>query len=285
MRLKIVTGLSGSGKSIALRTLEDFGYYCVDNLPIPLLEVFATTLAQRSDGIYAKTAVGIDARNDAHALAHFPKVLEKLRTQGIEIEIIFLRANTGTLLNRYSETRRKHPLTSDTRSLGKAIAAETRLLGPLASEADIELDTSTTNVHQLRDLLRERIGEALGKNTCVLFESFGYKHGVPGDADFVFDVRCLPNPHWEPELRALTGIEQPVAEFLQRHEVVHRARQDLIDFLERWIPLHEAENRSYITIAAGCTGGQHRSVYIAEELARHFRTKRDNVLTHHRELK
>ena len=195
----------------------------------------------------------------------------------------YLRARTGTLHKRYSETRRKHPLTSESCSLGEAIEAETQLLGPLASEADIELDTSHTNVYQLRDLLRARIGESPG-SASMLFESFGYKHGVPSDADFVFDVRCLPNPYWEPELRPLTGMDTPIVEFLERQDLVHRMRDDLIEFLEHWIPLHEAENRSYITVAVGCTGGQHRSVYITEALARHFRKTRDNVLTHHREL-
>ena len=283
MQLSIITGLSGSGKSIALHTLEDLGYYCVDNLPILLLEVFATTLADSAEERYRKTAVGIDARNDARALQRFPKVLEKLRGAGITCTIIFLRADPDTLLKRYSETRRKHPLTNEACSLAEAIAAEYRLLGPLAASADTQLDTSRTNVHQLRDLLRARLGESPDQPS-ILFESFGFKHGVPGDADFVFDVRCLPNPHWEPELRPLSGLDQRVAEFLERQALVQRMHDDLIGFLEDWIPMFEAENRSYMTIAIGCTGGQHRSVYLAESMARHFRRQRQNVSTYHREL-
>lgn len=283
MRLMIVTGLSGSGKSIALHTLEDLGYYCVDNLPIPLLEVFASTLAQTPGSIYERTAVGIDARNDACALARFPEVLQRLRRLRIDSHIIFLRADSETLLKRYSETRRKHPLTNEARSLAEAIADETQLLAPLASHADLQLDTSRTNVHQLRDLLRARLGESPPR-LSILFQSFGFKHGVPADADFVFDVRCLPNPHWEPELRPLTGLDDAVREFLEREQLVNELRMDMLAFLDRWIPMHEADNRSYMTVAIGCTGGQHRSVYLAEQLAHHFRAERENVLVHHREL-
>jgi len=283
MKLKIVTGLSGSGKSIALHTLEDLGYYCVDNLPIPLLEVFATTLAKNGETLYAKTAVGIDARNDVHALQRFPEVIERLRELGIECEILFLRADPATLLQRYSETRRRHPLTGDARALAEAIAAETVLLGPIAEQADLLVDTTRTNVHQLRDLLRSRTDDAGGRPS-LLFQSFGFKHGVPGDADYVFDVRCLPNPHWELELRPLTGIDAPVIAYLEQQTEVAQMEQDLGGFLQRWLPVFEQASRSYITVAIGCTGGQHRSVYIAERLARRFQVDERHVLTHHREL-
>ncbi len=282
MRLIIVSGLSGSGKSIALHVLEDLGYYCIDNLPIALLPA----LASQADIEAApdKYAVGIDARSTGGTLEDFPAMLRDLRGHGVEYEIFFLDADDTTLLKRFSETRRKHPLSNQKVPLEEAIELERRLLEPLSNAADLVIDTSLTNVHQLRDLVRQRVADKPPRTLSILFESFGYKHGVPADADFVFDVRCLPNPHWQPELRALTGYDKPVADFLEKQSQVDRMYQDLITLLENWLPQFEADNRNYMTIAIGCTGGQHRSVYLVERLARHFREQERHVLTRHREL-
>lgn len=283
MRLVIVSGLSGSGKSVALHTLEDLGYYCVDNLPVGLLQAFATQMMKAQKPSYEKIAVGIDARSQHEDLERSPSVLRELKSAGIAYEIIFLLANEDTLLKRFSETRRKHPLTSKEMPLAEAIRLERKLLEPIAVSADMHIDTSHTNVHQLRDLLCERIQKA-DRSVSILFQSFGYKHGVPGDADFVFDVRCLPNPHWEPRLRPLTGRDPEVGAFLKSQPEFMQMLEELTRFLETWIPRFAADNRSYMTIAIGCTGGQHRSVFMAELLANHFRGKWDNVLTRHREL-
>lgn len=283
MKLTIISGLSGSGKSIALHVLEDLGYYSIDNLPIGLLPAFAGQIIDTPDSGYDRFAVGIDARNLNKDLERFPQILETLRTRGLACELFFLEADDATLLKRFSETRRKHPLTSASLPLEEAIETERRLLEPLVHSADLILDTSATNVHQLRDLLRERVS-ASGGALSLLFESFGYKHGLPVDADFVFDVRCIPNPHWEPELRALSGQDPAVARYLESQSEVEAMYQDICAFLDRWVPHFEADNRNYMTVAIGCTGGQHRSVYMVERLARHFRAQRDHVLVRHREL-
>jgi UPF0042 nucleotide-binding protein len=284
MRLIIVTGLSGSGKSITLHTLEDLGYYCVDNLPVGLLPAFAAQLEAGGVALYRKVAVGIDARNRAEDLAGFPATLRALRATGIPCDIFFLTAEPATLLKRFSETRRKHPLTGDDLPLNEAVARERALLEPLAAHADLLIDTTHTNVHQLRELVRGRVDTRSERQLSLLFQSFGYKHGVPADADFVFDLRCLPNPHWELHLRPLTGLHAEVAIFLEGQPQVVEMFNDLSALLSRWIPRFEAENRSYLTVALGCTGGQHRSVYMAERLASHFRSGREAVLTRHREL-
>ncbi|MCB1877541.1 MAG: RNase adapter RapZ [Chromatiales bacterium] len=284
MKLIIVTGLSGSGKSIALNTLEDAGYYCVDNLPISLLEPFAAELAGKQ-GHYQhdRAAVGIDARSDLDSLEDFPARLRRLREQGIEVQILFLKAETGTLLKRFSETRRRHPLSSDAVSLAEAIRTERSLLEPISVSADMSIDTTHTNLHQLTELVRQRV-EGASQNLSLLFQTFGFKHGPPSDADFVFDVRCLPNPHWEPSLRALTGKDPAVVTFLEQHQTVERMYDDIRLFLEDWVPEFERSNRNYMTVAVGCTGGQHRSVYLGERLARHFQAIRKGVLLRHREL-
>jgi RNase adapter protein RapZ len=283
MKLMIVSGLSGSGKSVALHTLEDLGYYCIDNLPIGLLQAFAMQMLGARGDAYQRAAVGIDARNRPEDLAEFPRMLRELAEAGVACEIIFLQADDDTLLKRFSETRRKHPLTRREISLADAIRLERGLLEPIAANADLHVDTTRTNIHQLRDLLRERMQRST-RSLSLLFESFGYKHGVPADADFVFDVRCLPNPHWHAELRPLTGLDPAVAQFLEQQPEVSEMFEALKGFLETWIPRFEADNRSYVTVAIGCTGGQHRSVYLAEQLATHFRTIRDNILIRHREL-
>lgn len=283
MKLIIVSGLSGAGKSIALHTLEDMGYYCVDNLPVGLLQAFASEMQSGERSLYENAAVGIDARNCLRDLRHFPDTVQALRKTGLSVEIFFLQAEDETLLKRFSETRRKHPLTGDGLSLADAIRLERELLGPIAANADLILDTTRTHIHQLRDLLRDRARKS-APTLSLLFQSFGYKHGVPSDADFVFDVRCLPNPHWEPELRPLSGLDREVAAFLEKQPLVSQLYEEIRSFLETWIPRFEEDNRSYMTVALGCTGGQHRSVYMAERLARHFRRNRIHVLTRHREL-
>jgi RNase adapter protein RapZ len=284
MKLVIVSGLSGSGKSVALHTLEDLDYYCIDNLPVSLLEAFATQLAEATDPRQELAAAGIDARTHPSGLQRFPDILRHLREQHIDCEILFLHADEDTLLKRFSETRRKHPLSRRGVSLADAVRLERQLLDPIAANADVYIDTSRTNIHQLRDLIRQRVANKDSQTLSLLFESFGYKHGVPVDADFVFDVRCLPNPHWDPQLRPYTGQDRPVAEYLENDPMVGEMLADLIRFLEAWIPRFQADNRSYLTVALGCTGGQHRSVYLTERLAAHFRDRHENVVTRHREL-
>jgi UPF0042 nucleotide-binding protein len=280
IKLLIISGVSGSGKSIALHALEDQGYYCIDNLPIDLLPAFAQKMRWSANQIHA--AIGIDARNLSQELKQFPQILEKIESAGAYCHIIFLDASDATLLKRFSETRRKHPLSNV--PLIEAIHLERELLEAIAEEADLRIDTTCTTVHQLRDLISERVGDGARTGMSLLFQSFGYKHGIPLDADFVFDVRCLPNPHWEPHLRLLSGRDQEVISYLERHETVAQMRQDLIIFLKYWLQQFRNTNRSYLTVAIGCTGGQHRSVYLAEQLTAHFHSIHNQVLCRHREL-
>jgi RNase adapter protein RapZ len=285
MKLLIISGLSGSGKSVALHTLEDIGFYCIDNLPMGLLATFARHLMEESgEHPPERVAIGIDARNHPDQLQRIGTILGELREQGIECQIIFLQADEATLLKRFSETRRKHPLTGKDISLADAIARERELLNPIAQNANLFIDTSHTNVHQLRDLIQERVGSGENRDLSLLFESFGFKHGIPGDADFVFDARCLPNPHWDPNLRPLTGRDQAVANFLDQHELAMTMYEQIRDFLHFWLPHFKADKRSYLTVAIGCTGGQHRSVYLTERLAAWFRERHQNVALRHREL-
>ncbi|MCX7099190.1 MAG: RNase adapter RapZ [Methylococcales bacterium] len=284
MKLLIVSALSGSGKSIALDTLEDCGYYCIDNLPVTLLEDFINNVMLADKKTYAKTAIGIDARNQSESLANFSESLKLIRSKGIDCEIIFMQAEEATLLKRYSETRRRHPLTDSNVPLKEALKIEKDMLTPIARHANVIIDTSRTHYQQLRELIREQIGERDFRHISIQFQSFGFKHGVPLDADFVFDARSLPNPYWIPELRALSGKDQPVIDFLNGQALVAEFFQDISHFLERWIPRFEAEGRSYLTIAIGCTGGQHRSVYLVEALINHFKTPFVNVIVRHREL-
>jgi UPF0042 nucleotide-binding protein len=278
----VVSGLSGAGKSVALHTLEDLGFYCIDNLPSNLLPGFAAQMTRAGGPDYENAAVGIDARDPSKDLEQLPRILGELRGQGMECQLLFLEADDDILIKRFSETRRRHPLTRRDLPLGEAIARERRLLGSLASAADLRIDTSLTTLHQLRDLVRLRVGSPPG-TLSVMLMSFGFKHGVPRDADFVFDVRCLPNPHWEPHLRPLTGRDAPVAAYLGCDPMVNEMLEALGSFLDTWTPRFEAENRAYLTIALGCTGGQHRSVYLAERLAERLRA-RWRVIVRHREL-
>ena len=284
MKLLIVSALSGSGKSTALDTLEDCGYYCIDNLPVTLLEDFIEHVMLADEKIYQKTAIGIDARNKNESLSNFSDCLAFIRSKGIECEIIFLHADEATLLRRYSETRRKHPLTSADIPLKEALKIEKAMLEPIARHANVIIDTSRTHYHQLRELVRAQIDDRDFKRISLQFQSFGFKNGIPLDADFIFDARSLPNPFWIPELRALTGKDQPVIDFLSQQLLVTELFQDIAGFFERWLPRFDAEGRSYLTVAIGCTGGQHRSVYLADSLAQHFKNPSLNVIVRHREL-
>ncbi|HRD64641.1 MAG TPA: RNase adapter RapZ [Candidatus Competibacter sp.] len=285
MRIIIVSGLSGSGKTIALQTLEDLDYYCVDNLPFKLILPLAREVLAASDILPPAVAVGVDARNFIDELYQFPATLAELRASDLTVEVLFLQADEEILLKRYSETRRRHPLDLGNLPLKEAIRQERSLLEPIVACADLIVDTSGTNIYQLRELLRTRIHDTPREAMSLLFESFGFKNGVPVDADFVFDVRCLPNPHWEPQLRPLTGLDRPVIEFLERQPEVKEMIDDLCRLLEAWLPRFEASERSYLTVSIGCTGGQHRSVFVAEALACHFGGTRDYVMVRHRELK
>lgn len=284
MKIVIVSGLSGSGKTVALHTLEDEDYYCVDNLPLGLLPDFVDRVCNRSLQPYENIAVGIDARSESHDLRRFNEIIKPLRERDIEFEVIYLQAELSTLIKRFSETRRKHPLTTKGLPLSEAIEVERVLLSAVASEADLFIDTTYTNIHQLRDQIKTQIVKNSGAKLSLLFQSFGFKHGTPGDSDFVFDVRCLPNPHWQSNLRPLTGLDAEVAEYLQRHEEVQNMLEDIKSFMQAWIPKFEQQNRYYLTVSIGCTGGQHRSVFIAQKLCEDFSETNDNVSVRHREM-
>jgi len=285
MRLIIVSGLSGSGKSVALHMLEDIDYYCVDNIPAALLKPLISHTVRASGDTYPRTAVGLDARNRANEIETVPDLVDELRRSGISCDVLYLHASDEVLLKRYAETRRKHPLLAEGISLREAIASEQRLLEPIIKAADLVIDTSNMGVHALRELIRERIDRRQEGRLSLMFESFGFKHGIPGDADFVFDVRSLPNPFWEHSLRSQTGRDAPVADYLAGHPSVRAMIADLTEFLAKRITEFASANRGYLTIAIGCTGGQHRSVYIAEQLAAHFRRIYPQVLTRHDALR
>jgi len=270
MRLVVISGRSGSGKTSALNILEDVGFTCIDNLPVSLLPDLINKLRSENLKDDLKLAVGIDARNLVGDLSLIPEELELIKARGISVNVLFLQSRRSDLMRRYSETRRKHPLSSSTVSLKEAIDLEKDMLAPIAEIADRNIDTSGLSLHQLRDLIKSTVVPHDTEQMAILFESFGFKRGVPSDADFVFDVRCLPNPHWKLELRALTGNDPEVIEFLESQVDVASMLADIIGFLTRWIPKHQDNNRSYLTVAIGCTGGQHRSVYLANRLAEYF---------------
>ncbi len=279
MRLIIVSGLSGSGKTVCLRLLEDWGFYCIDNLPLTLLPL----LAQSVDESYKNIAVSIDVRNIPADLDSFDAIVSKLKKTYHSVETLFFDASNETLLKRFSETRRKHPLTDDHTSLSEAITQERSLLNSIIDVADLHVDTSRLNVHELRDYLLERVTHTPQK-LSILLQSFGFKYGVPADVDYVFDIRCLPNPHWVPGLDNYTGTDQVVMDFLEKQPAVAQMFADIKQYLERWLPAFEISSRRYMTIAIGCTGGQHRSVYMIERLAECLREQRDKIQVHHREL-
>ena len=285
MRLIIVSGRSGSGKSTALDVLEDSGFYCIDNLPAGLLPELAERALIHTELLHPLVAVSIDARNLPSQLKRFPELLEQLRLRNIQCDVLYLDADNATLLKRFSETRRRHPLTSDTRSLAEAIQDESLLLGPISDLADLKIDTTHLNLYQLRDTLKLRLLNKPEPGTAFLVESFGFKRGMPVDADLVFDVRCLPNPYWKPELRDYSGLDQPVIDYLAAQPDVQEMYQDLSVYLHKWLPRFAASNRSYVTIAVGCTGGQHRSVYLAERLGTALKAQLKNVQIRHRDLK
>ena len=285
MKLVIVSGLSGSGKSIALGTLEDCGYYCIDNLPVVLLEDFINHVMLKDRATYHKTAIGIDARNRSEKLQDFPADLEFIRQKGIDCQVIYMEAEESTLLKRYSETRRRHPLSTEDRPLREALNIEREILRPLAGTADIVIDTSFTQYHQLREMVKNRLGETDTSSMSIQFLSFGYKYGIPLDADFVFDARSLPNPYWAAELRSLNGKDAQVMEFLQNQVTVMDFLHDIRYFIGRWAPHFAADNRSYLTIAVGCTGGQHRSVFLVEALSKNLPGISAHVIVRHRELR
>ena len=280
MDLTIVSGLSGSGKTVALQALEDIGYYCIDNLPANLLPHFASSLMQLSD---SHAAVGIDIRN-RHFLKDLNDSLTGLERLGIEFRILYLYADEDTLIRRFSETRRRHPLTNLSTSLVDGIRLEHKLLSSLAQSANTEIDTSHITPHELRSMVRNLVGASDGAAMMLQVVSFGHKHGNPSDADFVFDVRCLPNPYWEETLRHQTGLDQEVMQFLDQKPETVSMIEHIYSFLAQWLPAFEAENRSYITIAIGCTGGLHRSVFVAEKLAAKLRDNGSKVQLSHREL-
>ncbi|SEQ27065.1 UPF0042 nucleotide-binding protein [Ectothiorhodospira magna] len=285
MKLIIVSGLSGSGKTVALHALEDAGHYCIDNLHLELLPAVVNQLRQSPHAGYGEAAVGIDARSGIESLDQFSRIVDEIRAMGVELQIIFLYAELATLLRRFSETRRRHPLARQGIPLMEAINLERDLLAVIANQADLAIDTTRSNVHQLSQSIRERVRQAGRQGLSLLIQSFGFKYGSPVDSDFVFDVRCLPNPHWQPGLSALTGKDQAVIDFLEKQPMVAAMQTTLRDFLHTWIPRFEADNRSYLTVSIGCTGGRHRSVYLTERLARHFHEYHgDGVTARHREL-
>jgi RNase adapter protein RapZ len=277
LQLFLISGLSGSGKSVALKVMEDSGYYCVDNLPADLLAALVEHL-QRAG--YRNIAVSIDVRS-ANSVQRLPPLLQQIKQQGVDVHVLFLDAQTDTLVKRFSETRRMHPLSDGVRTLPECVSQERELLAEI-SNIGHHIDTTELNANALRAWIKQFIKVDRARLT-LLFQSFGYKHGIPLDSDLVFDVRCLPNPHYNPALQPLTGLDAAVIEFLESTPSAQDMFRDIRDFVERWLPSFVADNRSYLTVAIGCTGGQHRSVYLAEKLARHFE-QQQQVLVRHREL-
>lgn len=281
LRLIIISGRSGSGKSTALHVLEDMGYYCIDNLPLSLLPALVDGIAESSST--DKISVSVDARNISTDLQKFPQILQTLESKNLNRQIVYLDSASPALVKRFSETRRKHPLSNQQRGLREALEYEKKLLEPIAILADLNIDTTSLTLHQLRDLIRSRVAQQ-PFGLALLFESFAYKNGVPVDADLVFDVRCLPNPHWKDSLRSQTGLDRDVIEFLLSQPDCVSMYEDILSYLETWLPKFEQNNRSYITIALGCTGGQHRSVFLSQKLYQHFSNRWRSVQVQHREL-
>ncbi len=283
MKLFIISGRSGSGKSTALRVMEDAGFSSIDNFPVNLLHALITQALADPMQQDTQLAVCIDARN--HHLEQFPEILVSLDELGADCEVIYLDARSPTLVKRFSETRRRHPLTNSETDLRQAIDTEAKLLANISDLADLNIDTTTLSAQDLADLINTRVLLKSMPGISLLFRSFGFKHGVPVDADTVFDLRCLPNPHWVEGLRPLTGLDDPVIKYLVQQDLVQQMLDDIRAYLETWIPRFEENHRAYMTVALGCTGGQHRSVYMAQALATHFRGSLSNVLVRHRELK
>lgn len=283
MELLIISGRSGSGKSTALHQLEDEGYYCIDNLPVSLLPALVAEASREAFDHFHGTAVCIDARNAWMDLKNFGTIMSSL-PPSVTSKILFLDAEDSALIKRFSETRRRHPLSSEIMPLAEAIDKERALLEPISSTATLVLDTSQMTIYDLRDAIKQRLVGNDAATMSVLFQSFGFKRGVPSDADLVFDVRMLPNPHWVSKLRLLSGLDQPVKDFLEEQALTGELFSDICAYLDRWLPHYRDSNRSYMTIALGCTGGQHRSVYLAERLFGHYREALSQVHLRHREL-
>ena len=281
--LVVLTGMSGGGKTVALRTLEDLEFFCVDNLPSALLPQLVGAVVQGGAEAHRRIAVGMDVRTRGTDLASMPNVLSDLAASGVKLHLIFIDCNDAILIKRFSETRRRHPLATHGLSLGDAIAVERKLLRPLMAIADTVIDSSDLNVHQLRRLVATGYAQAT-KGMTLMFQSFAFRRGLPPDADFVFDARCLPNPHWQAALRPLSGKDSAVREYLEGEPLVQEFYDDTLGWLDAWLPRFEADDRSYLTVAIGCTGGRHRSVYLVEKFAAHYRGQREGVLTFHREL-
>ncbi len=284
MRLIIVSGRSGSGKSTALDVLEDNDFYCIDNLPAMLLPELAERTLLAAELVHPQIAVSIAARNAPNQLERFPELLAGLRERHNVCDVLYLDADDETLLKRFSETRRRHPLTNESRSLAEAIRDEKVLLSPITDLADLTIDTSHLNLYQLRDSIKLRLLDKPEPGTAFLIESFGFKRGVPVDADVVFDIRCLPNPYWKPDLRAYCGLDQPIIEYLNEQTDVEEMYADIYAYLAKWLPRFAASNRAYVTVAIGCTGGQHRSVYMAQRLGESLRQELSNVQIRHRDV-
>jgi len=281
VRIIIVSGLSGSGKSVALHMLEDLGFYCIDNIPAALLKPFVSHTVRSPEPAYDRTAIGLDARNTAAEIATVPKLVDELKRSGIHCEVLFLLAGEDELLRRFAETRRKHPMIRDDVGLRDAIAMERSLLEPVVYAADLVIDTSRMGVRELREIVHQRVEQRTAGRLSITFESFGFKHGIPGDADFVFDARSIANPYWEPTLRKLTGRDSDVIRFLAEQAAAGRLIEDIATFIDARIGEYEASNRGYLTVAVGCTGGQHRSVYIVDRLAERFAQRFANVTARH----
>lgn len=279
MELIIISGRSGSGKSVALRALEDIGYYCVDNLPLALFSQAIELLTQKQDAV----AISLDIRNMPESPIQMERLLSKL-PESIKVRVVFLDCEPNILIRRYSDSRRLHPLSAKNMTLESAIEFERELLEPLFQHADLVLDTSTISTHELAEKLRQFLRGKSDKELNIVFESFGFKYGIPLDADYVFDVRFLPNPHWDPQLRPMTGLDEPVIDFLNRHNDVHNFIYTTRNYIETWLPLLEQNNRSYLTVAIGCTGGKHRSVYIAQQLGEYFLSRDKKVQIQHLSL-
>ncbi len=284
MRLILISGQSGAGKSVALRALEDVGYYAVDNLPVRLIPALVKELHGGADTAIEHAAAVVDVRTPRHDLADFDRVFESLGDLDVDAQVLYLGAERDVLLERFSETRRRHPLTEGEIPLAEALQRESVMLEPLRQRAAMRIDTTRTNLHELRTLVQQRVAQRGVRDLSLLLQSFGFKHGSPRDADMVFDVRCLPNPYWEPDLRGRTGRDEAVVKYLEASALVRDMCQDLHAFLARWIPCFEQENRAYLTVAIGCTGGRHRSVYMVDYLARLLAADYPGLLVRHREL-
>jgi len=299
MKLIIISGRSGSGKSTAIQVLEDIGFYCIDNLPAALLpetinylqsidkkNLFDNTADTKTHSDN-KIALCIDARNPAEHLEKLPEIISTLKLNNkliFDIDLIYLDATDERLIQRYSATRRRHPMANHVQGLQSSIEYENSVLAPIADLASIRIDTTHLSLYELRDVIKYRVADRKEQNLSLQFISFGFKHGVPLDSDIVYDLRMLPNPYWQPHLRSFNGTQQPIQEFLAQEPLVNDMISDIRQFIEKWLPEFRTNNRSYVTIALGCTGGQHRSVYIAEQLTNYFLPLMDNVSVYHREI-